>query len=168
MPLIFRRGLSLLLLIVLLTACDNGGLSKVNSQDLYQDMIELLNEREEFVTTSAVCQVHGEAARIENGYRYYVTFDEPTMAMYDIEALAIEKDVDYSKQMAANIGIFDEKKYSMIPNQVNVKEGYVKGFTISGISENSPVELYLLLQWKSADGGITNSEFIVVNCFYGG
>ena len=69
--------------------------------------------------------------------------------MYDIEAIAIEKGVDYSNTMTANIGIFESDEYHMVPNQSDIDLGYVKGVSISGFTTTENPTLYVLVQWKN-------------------
>ena len=108
-----------------------------------------------------------EMAKIESGYRYYITVDNPRIAMYDIELLAIEKDVDYMNNMAANVGIFEETQYNMVPNQANSEMGYVKGVVASGVTNNPQTTLYVFVQFKNSDYSLSHSEFIRLDANYG-
>ena len=107
-------------------------------------------------------------ARIEDGYRYYVIIDKPTLAMYDIEVLAIEPDGDYQNNMAANVGIFEEEEYHMIPNQSNVQEGYVKGVIASGLTQNPEITLHIFVQFKNADYSTVHTEYLELTAAYEG
>ena len=95
----------------------------------------------------------------DGAYRFYVTIDNPKAAMYNVEAIAIESDVDYSNEMAANIGLFEDTKYSMIPNQTNASKGFVKGVNISGVTKNENPVLYILVTWTNKDASATKREF---------
>ena len=86
--------------------------------------------------------------------------------MYDIEMLVIEKDVDYRNNMAANVGIFEEKEYNMVPNQANIDQGFVKGIVVSGISVKPQTTLYIFVQFKNADYSITRSEYFRLDVTY--
>ena len=79
--------------------------------------------------------------------------------MYNVEAIAIESDIDYSNEMAANIGLFEDTKYSMIPNQTNASKGFVKGINISGVTVNENPVLYVLVTWTNKDASVTKREF---------
>ncbi|MBR4461747.1 MAG: hypothetical protein IKS51_04125 [Erysipelotrichaceae bacterium] len=139
-----------------------------DADDRYFYLIDMLNEHETFSETSRYFAIEVEMAKIDNGYRYYIIIDDPQLAMYDIELIAIEKDVDYSENMAANIGVFEDTQYNMIPNQSNVEDGYVKGLIASGISRNPETTLYVFVQFKNADYSVVHNEYLVLPCRYEG
>ena len=118
-----------LILIVLLSlcACQDEGKEMANPDDRYMYIIEMIGEHDSFQDASNYFDISAEMAKIDGGYRYYITIDNPRIAMYDIEMLAIEKNVDYRNTMAANVGIFEDKEYNMVPNQANIEQGFVKG-----------------------------------------
>ena len=121
--------------IVLLCGCDFIPGKTPDANDRYFFLIDMLNEHETFADASRYFAIDVEMAKIENGYRYYIIVDDPQLAMYDIELIAIEKGVDYSQNMAANVGVFEDTQYNMIPNQSNAEDGYVKGLIASGVSK---------------------------------
>ena len=139
-----------------------------DANDRYFYLIEMLNEHETFSDQSRYFSIEAEMAKIDNGYRYYIIIDEPQLAMYDIEVMAIEKDVDYSQNMAANIGVFEDVQYNMIPNQSNVEDGYVKGLVASGISDSPETTLYVYVQFKNADYSVVHNEYLLLPCRYEG
>ena len=108
-----------------------------------------------------------EIAKTDEGYRYYVFIDNPRSALYNIKAIAVEDNSDYTKNMAANIGIFETKRYNMIPNQSKVEDGYVSGISISGISSNSQINLRVLVQWENKDASVINRDCYILELEYG-
>ena len=141
-----------------------------NSTDLirYQDMVELIRSYNDFLPKSEYFNISTDVTKIDDGYRYYVFLDNPRIAMYDVEALVIEQDVDYNKNMAANLGIFESEEYHMVPNQENSELGYISGFSMSAISDKPNIKLYVLVQWKNANRSITNRQYIVLDAVYQG
>ena len=133
----------------------------------YEGFISLIKEYDQYQESSNYFDIAVEMAKIDNGYRYYITIDNPRIALYDVEALAIESDVDYDATMAANVGIFEETEYNMIPNQHNVDKGYVEGIVMSATCDKSNTTLYILVQWKNADFTITHRECFCLDCAYG-
>ena len=161
-----KKLLLIICLLISLCACQEDGKQLANPDDRYMYLIEMIREHESFQTSSDYFDIAVEMAKIENGYRYYITIDNPRIAMYDIEMLAIEKDVDYRSNMAANVGIFEEKEYNMVPNQANIDQGFVKGIVVSGISVKPQTTLYIFVQFKNADYSITRSEYFRLDVTY--
>ena len=161
-----KKLLLIICLLISLCACQEDGKQLANPDDRYMYLIEMIREHESFQTSSDYFDIAVEMAKIENGYRYYITIDNPRIAMYDIEMLAIEKDVDYRSNMAANVGIFEEKEYNMVPNQANIDQGFVKGIVVSGISVKPQTTLYIFVQFKNADYSITHSEYFRLDVAY--
>ena len=161
-----KKLLILIFILFSLCGCQEDGKQMANPDDRYMYIIEMINEHESFQTSSNYFDISAEMAKIENGYRYYITVDNPRIAMYDIEMLAIEKNVDYRSNMAANVGIFEDKEYNMVPNQANSEQGFVKGIVASGISKNPNTTLYIFVQFKNADYSITRSEFFMLDVSY--
>ena len=161
-----KKFLLVVLLLFTLCACDDDGKQMANPDDRYMYIIEMINEHESFQTTSNYVDIGVEMAKIENGYRHYITIDNPRIAMYDIEILGIEKGVDYRNNMAANVGIFEDKEYNMVPNQANIDDGFVKGIVVSGVSKEPQTTLYIFVQFKNADYSITRSEYFQLDASY--
>lgn len=150
------------MVVFLLSACSSDSTINKSASERYNSMIEQLSSRTDFKSSSEYFDISFDIASIENGYRFYISIDEPKVAMYNIEAIAIEANVDYSNTMAANIGLFEDEKYSLIPNQSYVDKGFVKGVNISGTSENANPTLYVLVVWSNKDLSVTKREFIKV------
>jgi hypothetical protein len=162
-----KKLLIVLCLLLCLCGCEEDGKQMANPDDRYLYIIEMINEHENFQEVSNYFDIGTEMAKIENGYRYYITVDNPRIAMYDIELLAIEEGVDYMNNMAANVGIFEETQYNMVPNQANSEMGYVKGVVASGVTNNPQTTLYVFVQFKNSDYSLSHSEFIRLDANYG-
>lgn len=155
------KKIIVVILLLLLVACSDGVIDK-NTNEKYLDMVAQLQEHNDFLNKSEFFDVSYDISKINGAYRFYVIIDNVKTAMYDVVAVAVEKDVDYSNHMAANIGIFEENMYSLVPNQYNAEKGYMKGISISGISEKANPTIYLLVEWKNKDMSITHREYIVL------
>lgn len=168
MQLNFKKIISFLLAAFLLCSCSEIGRKKADPNERYIYMIETLQEHELFAEESGYFDITADMAKIEGGYRYYITVDNPRLAMYDVELLAIEKGVNYLNNMAANVGIFEEEEYHMIPNQSNVQEGYVKGVIASGLTQNPEITLHIFVQFKNADYSTVHTEYLELTAAYEG
>ncbi|MBR4471232.1 MAG: hypothetical protein IKS54_08000 [Erysipelotrichaceae bacterium] len=162
-----KKILLIILLLITLCACNEDGKQKADPDERYMYIIEMISEHETFQDSSNYFDIAVEMAKISDGYRYYITIDNPRIAMYDIELLAIEKSVDYRTQMAANVGIFEEKEYHMVPNQSNPDQGYVKGIVASGVSKNPITTLFIFVQFKNSDFSAVRSEYFKLDVSYG-
>lgn len=158
-----KKLLILLLALLTLSGCAEIGKQDVDPNKRYFAIIETIKERDAYNSSSNYFDINVEMASIDGGYRYYVTIDNPRAALYDVEAIAIETDVDYTNNMAANVGIFEDKEYSMIPNQKNPDKGYVSGLVISGVSEKPETTLYIYVSFKSEDYSNTHTEYFKLN-----
>ena len=161
---LFLNKILTVLCVLLLCGCSMLPNKAKDADDRYFYLIDMLREHESFSDASRYFSINVEMAQIDNGYRYYIIIDEPQLAMYDIEMIAIEKDVDYTEKMAANIGIFEDTQYNMIPNQSNVEDGYVKGLVASGVSKKPETTLYIFVQFKNADYSIVHNEYFAIDC----
>jgi len=94
-------------MVLLLTSCSNSKDIDAGAMERYNSMIEQLSTRTDFKTKSEYFDISLDVGSIDGAYRFYVTIDNPKAAMYNVEAIAIESDVDYSNEMAANIGLFE-------------------------------------------------------------
>ena len=151
-----KRIVVLFSLLLILTGCgDNVARNEVSPNGRYQDMIDLIAANQNFMTSSEYYDITCDIAAIDGGYRYYVIIDNPRIALYDIEAMAIENGVDYHSVMAASVGIFEDQIYKMVPNQIDEEKGYVKGVILSGVTTNETPHVKMLVQWQ--DEMLTNT-----------
>ena len=161
-----KKALLIITLLLTLSGCINSGKKEANLNERYTNIIELIKEHENFATSSNYYDISVEMAKINEGYRYYITLDNPRIAMYDIEMLAIEDDVDYMTNMAANVGIFEDTQYNMIPNQANAAKGFTKGIIASGVSSKPETTLYIFTQFKNQDFSKVHSEYFKLTAKY--
>lgn len=152
-----------LALLFVLCGCSSQDTINDSANQRYTSLIDQLNDRTDFKDESEYFDIDGEIAAINDGYRFYVTIDNAKKAMYGIQAIAIEKDVDYSNIMAANIGLFEDNEYNMIPGQVNSSKNFVKGITISGTSTVENPILYVAISWHNKDLSVNYHEYIKID-----
>ena len=154
------------LMMFILCGCGFEVTKDVSVDSRYEDMIELLETNEKFEESSNFYDVSYDIVQIENGYRYYIYIDNPRVALYNVQVLAIEDGVDYSRYMAANVGIFEDVKYHLVPNQTNVDKGYVKGLMISGVTEKSELEMKIMVCWSDRVSSSLQREYIQMHMNY--
>lgn len=161
-----KRILIILLVLFTLCGCKEIGKEDIDPNQRYFSLIENIKERDSFSSNSNYFDISAEIATIDGAYRYYITIDNPRAALYDVEAIAIEKDVDYVNTMAANVGIFEESEYSLIPNQKNPDKGYVSGLVISGVTTVPETTLYVYVSFKNEDYSQAHTEYFKLDVRY--
>lgn len=161
-----RKIILFVLVTFLLSACSFPSKKKEDSNDRYYSIVENIFSQNDFARVSNYFDISGELAKIDDGYRFYITIDNPRNALYDVEALAVEQGVDYTSTMAANVGIYDEKEFCLIPNQTNPNKGYVEGLVISGVTQNPETTLYVYVSFKNDDHSSTRYEYLSLDVEY--
>ena len=163
-----KKLVLLLLILILFSGCNTNNKHEKEMYQRYMDIINSINNYDNFLDSSNYFDIYGEIARTDDGYRYYIFVENPKVAMYDVEILAIERYKDYSKNMAANLGIFEDNEYAFIPNQTNPNKGYYKGTSISGITDKSNPRIFILVQWHNKDLSKSYREYIYLDLVYEG
>ena len=161
-----KKFIVVLMMCILMTGCNFNVTKDVSVDSRYEDMIELLITNEKFATESNYYDVSYDIVKLNEGYRYYIYIDNPRIALYNVQVLAIEDGIDYSRYMAANVGIFEDTQYHLVPNQTNVDKGYVKGLMISGVTEKSELEIELMVCWSDRVSSTNEREYIQMHLNY--
>lgn len=160
----------IVILVVLFTLL---GCSNVDRENLktYEDMASVLNDAKDYVSSSEYFDISVKCATVNDEERYYVTIDNPRIAMYDVKAMAFEDGSDIDVEFAPNVGIFDEI-INLVPNQINRNDGFVKGITISGVCRSESPVILCLVQWINEDNSKVYREYfkfdnsVLYNCLY--
>lgn len=158
-----RLCAAVLVISFLLSGCQEDDISGEENLAAYQEYYEAVESNSSFSETSSNYTVSAELTEVSDGsYRYYIIIDEPTTAMYHCAVMAVENDISYTEadHMMPSIGVLDDSDYSMVPNQVNTDDGFVKGMTLSGESSDDTISIKMLVEWKNAASTKTTREFI--------
>ncbi len=94
-------------------------------------------------------------------YRYDVIIDNPRIAMFDVEILVIENDksLEISSQVMPSVGLFENEEYNLVPFQVNLKDGFTKGFGLSGTVKTPAIDLKVMVVWRDYAKVSQNREY---------
>lgn len=161
-------------LMIALTLCAAliSGCHRQSEEDTYRVNYEAycrsLAEATNLAPMSKYYSISGAMSEMPDGtYRYYVFVDNPRIAMTDIVVLAVESGMEYSAsgKMMPSSGIFGTP-FSMIPNQVNKANGFVKGVMLNGECAQDNVSLRVLVEWKDRSRKNTTREFIELSLSY--
>lgn len=140
-----------LLMILLMTGCSNSSSVYNTKLQRYNAYYTTILNNDAFQAGSDHFDISSVISKLsETQYRYDVYVDGPRIAMYDVQIMVIENNqtLEISKSMMPTVGIFDDIEYDLIPYQVNMSEGYVKGFNLNAVVANPSVSLKVLVVWK--------------------
>ena len=149
----------------MLTACSGETDNTDNENDEYNAINKTIMDNEQYQVGSDYYDVNIVTNALDDGtYRYYVIVDNPQMAMYNVVAMACDvKNINVNSDvMCPNIGIYEDTQYKMVPNQSNKDEGFVKGFSLSGISDTESVSLNMVIMWNNMNNTKSFQEFVNV------
>ena len=140
------------ILCLFLSACQNNETSDTQrKQERYIRHYEEVIENTIFSSRNAApFDISVAMNRLADGtYRYDIIIDNPKVAMYNIEIIAIENNISYQNatKLMPTFGIFDSTAYNMIPYQTNVDNGYVKGIIVSGVTADTTINLKIKVTW---------------------
>lgn len=146
-----RKYLVGLMISLLLVGCSNSETILKEKYETYKlDYQSILNTTQ-FKSSSNNFAISSNITDLNGGtFRYDVFVDEPKIAMYDVEVLAIVDDglLIISDEMMPSIGIYEDVEYHLIPFQVDAELGYQKGFNLNGIVNAGKVNIKVLVMWK--------------------
>lgn len=151
-----KKIIVILISLLLLTGCQQTDDANVK---LYREMINILSSAEEYNANSKYYSVAFETTDTNDGKRFYIVVDNPTMAMYDVNIIAFENGADTENEFIPNAGIF-EGEINLVPNQYNKDKGFVKGVSISGLVTSDNPVIYCLVQWKDENNSKIYREFL--------
>lgn len=147
-----KRTLTIIITLLILASCSKFD-SKLEKESLilYETYWKSLLNETQFADTSRNFDITTEIVQGENGYDYYLTVDNPKIAMYDVEIVVVEdkKSFNSVEEMLPSAGIF-EKKFNLVPNQSRKEKGFMEGAALARYDLESPeVELQVLVSWKN-------------------
>lgn len=157
-----KKILTLLICLVLFGCQRDVKKVDVKTQN-YLDLLHLLSSNEKFQYEAKHFNVEFELVKNNNEFQYYVIIDKAKVAMYNISVIAMIDGMNYTKNMASNFGIFEKTNHNLIPNQSNMKRGYLEGVIVSGVSQKRDFILKILVQWSNESNTKLFQEFIILD-----
>lgn len=152
-----KKILMILCIVLLLSGCSKK--SETDYKEKYSNLVEALSSHTSFASSSQYFDIEADIAKTNDGYRYYVIVDNPQVAMYGVEIVAVEKGINYMNNMAANVGVLDETEYNMLPGQARKQANYVAGLSVSGVSAIPNPTIYVLVNWHGKTQDIAQEFF---------
>lgn len=162
-----RKWMSVIIISLLLSGCqwfDNDDIDEAKFQR-YSAYYTSIFDNDRFVLASEYYDLEVVMNKIsEAEYRYDVIIDSPKIAMYAIEVMVVENNItpEVANKMMPTIGIFENVEYNLIPYQVNVEKGYVKGLIVNGISTQPSINLKIMVLWRDYAKLLVTREFFEI------
>ena len=166
-----KKILVTMLCFTLLCGCQKNKID-INAEkaQVYESYITAIQDNENFLEESSYFNITTAMNKLgENEYRWDVIIDSPVVAMYEIQILAIERNVIGTlreDKIMPSCGILEDDVYNMIPNQVDLAKGYVEGFTLSGVTELPEVTIEVMVVWTGYAKLAQNREFFYLQAKY--
>lgn len=161
-----RKLKILLCMMLVLGGCvqTEGGNAQENNEK-YENYMELLIDNSKQISANIPFDWDFQMQESEGSYIYEVKIFNPKVAMSNVQMIAVDIEDISEKNVAPSIGIFEEKPYNMVPNQINIEKGYYEGLGFSGISSKKAFVLNCLVVYK--DKNLTdNYVYFIINADY--
>ncbi len=103
----------------------------------------------------------------DKSYRYEIEISNSHVAMYDIEAIAVDQHVDMNENVFPCVGILEEDdsvQYNMIPYQSRGEKNFVKSISLDAVSKEEQFTINVMVTWK--DSSLQNQSRVFFNCNY--
>jgi len=125
-----------ILLILFLCSCSH----PAENISVYDQMVEQLNQREDYVSESEYFNCELNVTPYEDGkYRYDVIIDQPKIDMENVKAIAVcesEKSAIYP-----SLGLEEGDICHLFTDKIDKANAYYEGVRLSGISETENVSV---------------------------
>lgn len=148
-----KKFACLLIVIALLAGCSKNNTSLESNILQYEAIYNDLLDNDQFISKSNFydLEVVMNKEADENGndvYRWSVIIDNPQIAMFDLQALAIVNNLQIDEDnWMPSFGIISDFNQNFLPNQVNTELGYLKGFILDGLVTVPIVSLRITVSW---------------------
>lgn len=159
-----------LLLVVLLSVsgCQSTNKTEQIIKQKYETYYHEIMNNELFSASSSYFDLTGTINEVgPNKYRYDLIIDNPKVAMFSVNALVVENNRDlFSEQIDSVLPLaYSTSKLpiNLMPFQVNLTQGYVKGVVLSGIVNELPVNLKVVVLWEDYGEIKDYKQFIELN-----
>lgn len=164
------RRLSILLLAVLfiVSGCQLTGKNDEESVKIYESYIDAVINNQGIESKNIPFDYKMYVYKQKDDtYKYEIEISNPQVAMYNIQAIAVDQEIDSNSNIYPCLGILGddgEEAYHMIPYQAYGEKGYIKGFVLDAVSRKQQFTVNVMVTWKDAALRTTSRAFF--NCNY--
>lgn len=103
----------------------------------------------------------------DDTYQYELLISNPRVAMYNIQALALNADIDSNINIHPCLGLLGEdslEMFNLVPYQSNPNANFYKGFSLEGVSQKEQFTLQVMITWK--DRTLLKDERVFFNVHF--
>ncbi len=157
-----KLGIFCIIIVVLLSGCKRSTKKEQEKLNNYKSFMEAIIDNKGAESTNIPFDHQLDVTKSKDGlYEYTVTIHNPKVAMYDIEMMVLNKNVDANKEWMPNLGLTDDvnEKYTMIPFQSKKEDGYYSGVQLGGQSSSPKFTLNVMVTWKDYEKLKTTKAF---------
>lgn len=144
-----KKSIIILTFLLVLVGCNSTSEEQLQLDNYYATIETILDNKVDNLEVPFNYKMNVGYDEESKLYEYTIIIDKPQEAMYDIEALAIDKKQNLKKDIFPSIGIFDEKATNMVPNQTNKKKGFAAGIVLNGTTKEEEFTINLKVSWKN-------------------
>ena len=155
----------LLCLSLILSGCNNSKREFEEQRQKYENYMELIIDNSKQITTNVPFNWEFNMTESEGKYIYEVIISKPLVEMSDIQMIAVDIEQISESEIAPNLGLFEEERYNMIPNQICVEKGYYPGIGVNGVSNSDKFILNCLVVYKDRKQS-DNYVYFIINADY--
>lgn len=152
------------LLILLVTSCQsNLNYENTITGEEYQNYRSYYNitlSATAYQSSSTYFDLSAQLTAMDEGFRYDIFIDNPRVEMRNILVMVVENNTIYEvqKDMMPNVGILGSTVH-MLPYQVQLTQGYVKGINLNRVISNSAINLKIYVQFDTLESNQSIRQF---------
>lgn len=163
-----RWNLVVICAILLLSGCSSRNRIEEESMKNYETFINAVINNKGIESKSIPFDYKMIQEKQNDGsYKYEVIINNPRVAMYDIQAIAVDQAVDSNTNIYPCLGLVGDDvdhSFYMVPYQANPNLDYWQGIILDGISKQKQFTLNVLVSWK--DSTRSNQYNAFFNCSF--
>lgn len=157
-----KVSILLISILFLCSGCNNKA-SEDDSVKNYNSFINAVNTNKGIVSENIPFEHTLEVTKQkDDSYRYQVLINNPLVAMYNVQMIVVNPEVNSNDNIYPCIGLLGDdakNEFVMVPFQSNVGKNYVKGISLDGVSKVDQFTLNVLVAWKDKNRQTTYRSF---------
>lgn len=163
-----KFGVLCLVAAVLLMGCSYPRTGDEESMKTYESYIDTVISNQGIESTMIPFDYDFHVYKMEDDtYEYEIAIFDPSVAMYNITAIAVNPELDSNTNVHPCLGILGadaQESFHMVPYQSNPQKGFYRGFVLEGISTESQFTLQVMVCWK--DSALLKEQRVFFNVHF--